>query len=54
MSMQIWQQVVSQLFYQQITRTCLNMIKADRSHEKIDPEILSNIIQTYGKKQLND
>jgi len=50
MAMQIWQQVVSRLFYRQITQICLNMIKTERNHEKIDTEMISNVIQTYGEK----
>ncbi len=48
--MRIWHQVVSRLFYQQLTQICLNMIKAERNHQKIDTEIISNIIQIYGEK----
>jgi len=50
MAMHIWQQVVSRLFYQQLTQICLNMIKSERNHQKIDTEIIPNVIQTYGKK----
>jgi hypothetical protein len=50
MSMRIWQQVVSRLFYQKITHICLNMIKSERNHQKIDTEIIPNVIHTYGEK----
>jgi len=53
MSMHIWQEVVSRLFYQQLTQICLNMIKSERHHQKIDTEIISNVIRTYGKKENN-
>ncbi len=50
MAMKIWQQIVSPLFYNQITPICLNMIKSERNHQKIDTEIISNVIQTYSEK----
>jgi hypothetical protein len=48
MAIQIWQQVVSRIFYKQITQICLNMIKAERHHQAIDTAIIANVIQTYG------
>lgn len=48
--MQIWHQVVSRLYYERITGICLNMIKCERNHQKIDTETIKNVIQTYGEK----
>ncbi|CAF4975098.1 unnamed protein product [Rotaria sp. Silwood1] len=53
MAMKIWQQILSQLFYTKITRYCLNLIKAERNHQKIDTEIISNVIQTYVISHIN-
>ena len=50
MAMQIWREIVPRRVHTQITGICLNMIKAHRNHEKIDTEIIKNIIQTYSKK----
>lgn len=48
--MKIWQQILSQFFYNKITPICLNMIKSERNNQKIDTEIIHNIIQTYSTK----
>ncbi|CAF3426396.1 unnamed protein product [Rotaria sp. Silwood1] len=53
MAMKIWHQILSQLFYTKITRYCLNLIKAERNHQKIDTEIISNVIQTYVISHIN-
>jgi hypothetical protein len=50
MAMQIWQQVISRLYHERITKICLNMIKSERNHQKINTELLRNVIQIYGKK----
>ncbi len=51
MAMQMWHEVVSPLFHPQIAKICLKMIKDERHHQKIENEVISNVIQTYGKQR---
>ncbi len=49
MAMKIWETVFFKTLNKQVTETCLNMIKAERNGETINTNLISEVIQSYGK-----
>jgi hypothetical protein len=50
--MKIWERVFFNILNKQVTEACLNMIKAERNHEVINTNLISEVIQSYGKRTL--
>jgi hypothetical protein len=50
--MKIWERVFFNILNKQVTEACLNMIKAERNHEVINTNLISEVIQSYGKTKL--
>ena len=49
MAMKIWGTVFFNLLDKQVTEACLNSIKAERNHEVINTNLISEVIRSYGK-----
>ncbi len=52
MTMKIWENFFFKLLHQQVTNACLNLIKAERNNEVINTNLISEVIQSYGKRKL--
>jgi hypothetical protein len=49
--MKIWENFFFKLLHQQVTNACLNLIKAERNNEVINTNLISEVIQSYGKRK---
>jgi len=49
MAMKIWENVFFKSLNNQVTQACLNLIKAERNNEVINTNLISEVIQSYGK-----
>jgi hypothetical protein len=49
--MKIWENVFFKSLHQQVTNACLNLIKAERNKEVINTNLISEVIQSYGKRK---
>ncbi len=49
MTMKIWENTFFKSLNNQVTQACLNLIKAERNNEVINTNLISEVIQSYGK-----
>jgi hypothetical protein len=47
--MKVWENVFFQSLNRQVTQTCLNLIKTERNTEIINTNLISEVVQSYGK-----
>jgi len=47
--MKIWENAFFKSLNNQVTQACLNLIKAERNNEVINTNLISEVIQSYGK-----
>jgi cullin 1 len=49
MAMKVWEIIFFKLLNKQVTQACLDLIKSERNNEVINTNLISEVIQSYGK-----
>jgi len=52
MTVKIWENIFFKSLKNQVTQACLNLIKAERNREVINTNLISEVIQSYGKMKI--